>query len=386
MSPEGDGEAATELPQAAPTQAGVQTRAARVGRGPPRHGHLGTLLSLPPRPHGVLQPTRGWQGEPLERPGLGPAANTRKQNKTTRRACSSCPSPAITAPVQRAGRGVCCGLGGPRESTGGGGESPEGAADPVCPPRGLTLGYLHGAQPTVPGFLCLALAFCALVQVTFWRLRSPHQVEDTALDVYDLVYERAVRGPPGSGGQELAAIQDTFLCCGKHSPFSPLGNAEVELCPQEEARREKGLEGCLKEGESRLEGRYWPWPPAQQPSPCQPGRNPAPSRAKRPWRPSTMQTRGWWTARDPAGPRVGAAPARGPERKDCLQGIRSFLRTRLSVASALTSVVLALLVYAMLLNAFLWFSIRSGHGLDRRGRYSLTPRTRGHQPQEPSCL
>ncbi|XP_035885751.1 tetraspanin-32 isoform X3 [Phyllostomus discolor] len=59
------------------------------------------------------------------------------------------------------------------------------------------------------GFLCFALAFCALAQVAFWRLRNPTQVEDTALDTYDLAYDRAVRSPPGAWRQELQAIQDT---------------------------------------------------------------------------------------------------------------------------------------------------------------------------------
>ncbi|KAM5318505.1 tetraspanin-32 isoform 2-T2 [Glossophaga mutica] len=85
------------------------------------------------------------------------------------------------------------------------------------------------------GFLCFALVFCALVQVTFWRLRNPTQVEDAALDAYDLAYDQAVRSSPGTGRQELLAIQDTFLCCGKSSPSSLLGGAEADLCPGEEA-------------------------------------------------------------------------------------------------------------------------------------------------------
>ncbi|XP_038957220.1 tetraspanin-32 isoform X10 [Rattus norvegicus] len=43
-------------------------------------------------------------------------------------------------------------------------------------------------------------------------------------------------------------------------------------------------------------------------------------------------------------------------------------------------------VYAMMLCAFLWFAIHSYCGLDRRGRYSLTPRSHGCQPQEPSLF
>ncbi|XP_006508688.1 tetraspanin-32 isoform X7 [Mus musculus] len=44
-------------------------------------------------------------------------------------------------------------------------------------------------------------------------------------------------------------------------------------------------------------------------------------------------------------------------------------------------------VYAMMLCAFLWFAIHSYHGLDRKGRYSLTPpRSHGFQTQEPSLF
>lgn len=35
------------------------------------------------------------------------------------------------------------------------------------------------------------------------------QVEDAVLDVYDLVYERAVRNLSGTPRQQLVAIQDT---------------------------------------------------------------------------------------------------------------------------------------------------------------------------------
>uniref|UniRef100_A0A8C5YUB2 Tetraspanin 32 n=1 Tax=Marmota marmota marmota TaxID=9994 RepID=A0A8C5YUB2_MARMA len=41
-------------------------------------------------------------------------------------------------------------------------------------------------------------------------------------------------------------------------------------------------------------------------------------------------------------------------------------------------------VYAMLLSSFLYFAVRSGRGLDRRGKYTLTPRACGCQAQEPS--
>ncbi|XP_074257953.1 tetraspanin-32 [Saimiri boliviensis] len=181
----------------------------------------------------------------------------------------------------------------------------------------LTLGAVLSAAATMReaqglmagGFLCFALAFCAQVQVAFWRLHSPTQVEDAMLDTYDLVYEQAVKGTSHIRWQELVAIQDTFLCCGKRSPFSRLGNTEAELCRGEEAARE-----------------------------------------------------------------------------DCLQGIWSFLRTHQQVTFSLTTIGLALTVYALLLNSFLWFAIRSGCSLDRKGKYTLAPRACGHQPQEPSLL
>ncbi|XP_023039331.1 tetraspanin-32 isoform X10 [Piliocolobus tephrosceles] len=140
------------------------------------------------------------------------------------------------------------------------------------------------------GFLCFSLAFCAQVQVVFWRLRSPTQdathpsvlnadlpgggagladpgqgpkaslwkgqqlgeegglpgpaenessVEDAMLDTYDLVYEQAMKGTSHVRRQELAAIQDMFLCCGKRSPFSRLGSTEADLCQGQEVAREE---------------------------------------------------------------------------------------------------------------------------------------------------
>ncbi|XP_036171739.1 tetraspanin-32 isoform X1 [Myotis myotis] len=178
----------------------------------------------------------------------------------------------------------------------------------------LTLGAVLSAAATVReagglmagGFLCFALVFCALVQGAFWRLRNPTQVEDALLDTYDLVYDQAVMSPSSARRQELAAIHDTFLCCGKSSPSGLLGSVEAELCRGQEAATQ-----------------------------------------------------------------------------DCLQGVRSFVRTHGHIASTLTSVGLATMVYAMLLSSFLWFAIRSGRSLDRRGTYALRPRPRGRQPQEP---
>ncbi|XP_072646493.1 tetraspanin-32 isoform X3 [Canis lupus baileyi] len=151
----------------------------------------------------------------------------------------------------------------------------------------LTVGAVLGAAATMReagglmagGFLCFALVFGALVEVAFWRFHNPTQVEDAVLDTYDLVYDQAVKNVSGTPQQQLVAIQDTFLCCGKNSPFSLLGDLEVSLCQGEEAARQ---------------------------------------------------------------------------------------------------------VYAMLLSSFLWFAIRSGCSLDRKGKYTLSRRAPNCQPQEPS--
>ncbi|XP_032270728.1 tetraspanin-32 [Phoca vitulina] len=178
----------------------------------------------------------------------------------------------------------------------------------------LTLGAVLGAAATVKeagglmagGFLCFALVFGALVQVAFWRFHNPTQVEDALLDTYDLVYDRAVRNLSGTPRQQLVAIQDMFLCCGKSSPFSLLGDAEAGLCRGEQAARQ-----------------------------------------------------------------------------DCLVGIRSFLRTHRNIASTLTGIGLAAMVYAMLLSSFLWFAIRSGGSLDRKGKYTLSQSKPTAKPDPP---
>ncbi|KAM5224544.1 tetraspanin-32 isoform 2-T2 [Hipposideros larvatus] len=183
------------------------------------------------------------------------------------------------------------------------------ASLPPCQPGGPAFlpPALSSYRPhPCPGFLCFALVFCILGQVAFWRFHNPAQVEDTVLDTYDLVYEQAVKNPSGPRRQELLAIQDTFLCCGKRAPSSLLGSSEADLCTGEEATRQ-----------------------------------------------------------------------------DCLQGIRSFLRTHGGITSALTGVGLVSMGYAMLLSSFLWFAIRSGRSLSRKGTYTLSPRARGCQPQEP---
>ncbi|XP_069919703.1 tetraspanin-32 isoform X3 [Oryctolagus cuniculus] len=73
------------------------------------------------------------------------------------------------------------------------------------------------------GFLCFALAFCALVQVVLWRLHHPTQVEEAALDTFDLVYDRALRTTSGAWQRELAAIQDAATgACGASVSLSVL--------------------------------------------------------------------------------------------------------------------------------------------------------------------
>nr|XP_025859710.1 tetraspanin-32 [Vulpes vulpes] len=177
----------------------------------------------------------------------------------------------------------------------------------------LTVGAVLGAAATMReagglmagGFLCFALVFGALVEVAFWRFHNPTQVEDAVLDTYDLVYDQAVKNVSGTPHQQLVAIQDTFLCCGKSSPFSLLGDLEVSLCQGEEAARQ-----------------------------------------------------------------------------DCLVGIRSFLRMYGNIASILTGIGLAAMVYAMLLSSFLWFAIRSGCSLDRKGKYTLSRRCQKRASRE----
>ncbi|GAB1301928.1 Tetraspanin-32 [Apodemus speciosus] len=143
-----------------------------------------------------------------------------------------------------------------------------------------TVREAHGLMAA--GFLCFALSFCILVQVAFWRFHNPTQVEDAVLDTYDLVYDQAMKSPSSSWWQELAVIQDTFLCCGKKSPFGLLASTGAIMCQGQEAMREV-------------------------------------------------------------------------RRGTTASGLRSG-------------------VYAMMLCAFLWFAIHSYCGLDRKGRYSLTPR------------
>ncbi|XP_037064739.1 tetraspanin-32 isoform X3 [Peromyscus leucopus] len=128
-----------------------------------------------------------------------------------------------------------------------------------------TVREAHGLMAA--GFLCFALSFCVLVQMAFWRFHNPTQVEDAVLDTYDLVYDQAMKSPSSSWWQELATIQDTFLCCGKKSPFGLLASTRAIPCQGQEAIREGGQgPGCKgplvgeKQGQSR---------PARGPLVCQ---------------------------------------------------------------------------------------------------------------------
>ncbi|XP_030187211.1 tetraspanin-32 isoform X1 [Lynx canadensis] len=290
----------------------------------------------------------------------------------------------------------------------------------------LTLGAVLGAVATVReagglmagGFLCFALAFCTLVQVAFWRFHNPAQVEDAVLDTYDLVYDQAVRSSSVTLRQQLVAIQDTFLCCGKNSPFGLLGGTEVSLCPGEEATRQGTQARLQRRGPSSWDHFQQPWEPevptsqpaevspaAQGPANtgadrCTHGRQaslPSPIPAFRTTsrmcflsaaapnanifpRPKCRHLSA--SEMEPPGPTDFPSPQHSPS--DCLVGVRSFLRTYGNIASTLTGIGLASTVYAVLLSSFLWFAFRSGCGLDRRGKYTLSRRARDCRPQEPS--
>ncbi|XP_058518655.1 tetraspanin-32 isoform X2 [Ochotona princeps] len=140
-------------------------------------------------------------------------------------------------------------------------------------------GTMREAQGLMAGgFLCFAVAFCALVQVAFRSYHHPDQVEEVVLDAFDLVYDRALRNATGSWHWELVTIQDTFLCCGKRSPFSVLESTGAQLCHGASTHRQ---------------------------------------------------------------------------------------------------------VYVLLLSSFLWFAIRTRRGLDRRGRYVLSPALPSHSGRTP---
>nr|XP_048711449.1 tetraspanin-32 isoform X1 [Caretta caretta] len=90
-----------------------------------------------------------------------------------------------------------------------------------------------GCVYTTMGFFCFAIVFCALIQAAFWRYTNNSEVEDAMMDVYDSVYEEVRRNLSSFRRQELATIHETFLCCGKQSPFGETGGIEKETCPSE---------------------------------------------------------------------------------------------------------------------------------------------------------
>ncbi|XP_067396704.1 tetraspanin-32 [Emydura macquarii macquarii] len=95
------------------------------------------------------------------------------------------------------------------------------------------------------GFFCFAIVFCALIQAAFWRYTNNSEVETAMMDVYDSVYEEVRRNLSSFRRQELATIHETFLCCGKQSPFGETGGIENETCPSEPMGTAR--DDCLQE-------------------------------------------------------------------------------------------------------------------------------------------
>ncbi|NXL03941.1 TSN32 protein, partial [Mesembrinibis cayennensis] len=89
---------------------------------------------------------------------------------------------------------------------------------------------------TAMGFFCFALAFCGLIPAACWRYTHSTEVEDSMMDVYDLVYEEVRRNASSFRRHELTAIHEAFLCCGKHSPFGDTANVESKTCPSGQVR------------------------------------------------------------------------------------------------------------------------------------------------------
>eukprot|EP00075_Anas_platyrhynchos_P007778 XP_021128273.1 tetraspanin-32 isoform X2 [Anas platyrhynchos] len=89
---------------------------------------------------------------------------------------------------------------------------------------------------TATGFFCFALAFCGLIPAACWRYARSTEVEDSMMDVYDLVYEEVRRNVSSFRRHELNAIHEAFLCCGKHSPFGDTAAVEHNTCPPSQAQ------------------------------------------------------------------------------------------------------------------------------------------------------
>ncbi|NXU80624.1 TSN32 protein, partial [Oreotrochilus melanogaster] len=64
---------------------------------------------------------------------------------------------------------------------------------------------------TAMGFFCFALAFCGLIPTACWRYMHSTEVEDSMMDVYDLVYEEVRRNGSSIRRQELTAIHQAVL-------------------------------------------------------------------------------------------------------------------------------------------------------------------------------
>ncbi|XP_071894631.1 tetraspanin-32 [Anas platyrhynchos] len=98
---------------------------------------------------------------------------------------------------------------------------------------------------TATGFFCFALAFCGLIPAACWRYARSTEVEDSMMDVYDLVYEEVRRNVSSFRRHELNAIHEAFLCCGKHSPFGDTAAVEHNTCPPSQAQA--AGQDCLQE-------------------------------------------------------------------------------------------------------------------------------------------
>ncbi|KAM6068718.1 tetraspanin-32 isoform 6-T6 [Theristicus caerulescens] len=98
---------------------------------------------------------------------------------------------------------------------------------------------------TAMGFFCFALAFCGLIPAACWRYTHSTEVEDSMMDVYDLVYEEVRRNASSFRRHELTAIHEAFLCCGKHSPFGDMANIESKTCPSGQVRDTGQIYGMI---------------------------------------------------------------------------------------------------------------------------------------------
>ncbi|NXP15922.1 TSN32 protein, partial [Thinocorus orbignyianus] len=123
----------------------------------------------------------------------------------------------------------------------------------ICLSMTLILAALLSSAATVResqclsamGFFCFALAFCGLIPAACWRYTRSTEMEESMMDVYDLVYEEVRRNASSSRRHELTAIHEAFHCCGKHSPFGDTAGVEQKTCPSSQVH-DKGQD-CLQE-------------------------------------------------------------------------------------------------------------------------------------------